>query len=112
MFKKIMADLEKLDEGLDEDDELLELDESEIVKNLHTYPNERLADLVISYRYMGLYKDLSIAAMQELGSRRANGDTFEYEKYIDENLAGLPKLDFTMQGLGNLIEELQKLKVK
>lgn len=112
MFKKIMADLENLDDDLDDDSELLELDITEIAKNLSSYSNERLADLVISYRYMGMYKDLSIAAMQELGSRRANGDAFEYEKYIDENLSTLPKLDFTMKGLGNLMEELQKLKVK
>lgn len=65
--------------------------ESEAIKNISNYSNEKLADIIITHRYFGLYENLSIAAMKELATRRTNGDKFEYEKYIEENLKSLPQ---------------------
>lgn len=54
------------------------------------FNNIKLCDIIITYRYLGLMKDESISAMEELAKRRASGDVFEFEKYIEEKMKELP----------------------
>jgi hypothetical protein len=61
-----------------------------------SWTSEKLADIIVSNRYLGLYEDVAIAAMEELAKRRVGGDSFDYEKYIDEKLNELPKIQFKM----------------
>ena len=68
------------------------------------FDNIKLCDIIIAYRYLGLMKDEAVLAMQELADRRAKGDTFEFEKYIDEKYKELP--DFKQ----NLNHNLFKIK--
>jgi hypothetical protein len=76
----------------------------------------KLAEMIVAYRYLGLYKDVSMLAMEELGKRRANGDTFDFETHINDQLMKLPKLDFQKQGdigtffskIGTLIKKVAK----
>ncbi len=45
-----------------------------------------LAGYVIAYRLFKLNKDLSVKCMVELMVRKENGDDFDFEKYIEENV--------------------------
>jgi len=54
--------------------------------------SKTLAAIVMSYRALGLNKPQAIAAMQELAERKANGDDFDYETWIKEQLKNVPKV--------------------
>ena len=83
------------------------LDFSSIVKdvkaNLSKYSSTKLAEMIITHRYFQASEEIAILAMEELARRRADGDSFAYENYIEENLATLPKLDFPMVDLGSIL---------
>jgi hypothetical protein len=49
-------------------------------------PPEDLAAYVVVYRALGINKEFAIICMEELSRRRKNGDDFEYEDYISEQL--------------------------
>jgi hypothetical protein len=94
------------------DIENMMVDENEIIANIEKYDDHKLADMVITYRYFGLYENIAKAAMQELALRRNVGNTFEYEKYITDNLNGLPKLDFDVKSMGGVLGALGKMGIK
>jgi len=49
--------------------------------------SESLAAIIISNRVLGLYQEESKSCMSELLRRREDdGDTFEFEKYIEEKI--------------------------
>ena len=62
-----------------------------------------LAAQVVAYRALGLDRDGSILAMQELVKRKEAGDEFDYEKFIADELSqlakptGLPNISFGLQ---------------
>lgn len=87
-----------------------ELNEEQIQKDLSKYPSEKLADMVIAHRYLGLFKQTCVLAMEELAKRRENGDDFNYEGYIDTNIATLPKLNFGNKEGGSMLDMLQAIK--
>lgn len=89
------------------DNQYDDLSEDQIVSNLPNLPVSKLADIVIMNRYIGSYKDLSVLAMKELSNRRLSGDDFQYEKYIDDNLGTLPKLDFTLPDVKSLLDKIK-----
>lgn len=93
-----------------EDDEFSELNPEEILEKIPTFSAEKLSDIVIANRYLGLFKELAVAAMQELSKRRESGDDFEYEKYIDKNVKDLPKLDFEVPGMDVILSNLKNMK--
>jgi hypothetical protein len=69
----------------------------------------KLAEMIVCYRYIGIYKEASMLAMEELGKRRLAGDMFDYEKYVEDKLAGLPKLDVKKPGIGSMFGMLGKM---
>ena len=71
------------------------LDLDQIKKNIQSYSNEKLCDMIICDRYLGLDKQLSVICMEELASRRSLGDSFDFENYIDTQQKTLPVLDFS-----------------
>lgn len=71
-------------------------DENKNIENIKTFVSEKLADIVVLNRYLGIYEAISKSAMEELANRRINGDQFEYEKYISSNLEQLPKINIKM----------------
>lgn len=109
-FKKPQLNLKELEADEINDDDYEELTPDEIKEKLPTFPSVKLADIVIANRYLGLYKELSINAMEELGKRRLSGDTFEFETYIDDEFKKLPKLDFSLPDLSSLISQLGNFK--
>jgi len=91
-----------IDEELEEDFDVEELDFEKIKNNLHTYKNETICDIVVCHRYLGIYEDLAVLCMTELGSRRANGDSFDFESYIKASLDELPKINVNIPDIGTL----------
>lgn len=100
-------DLYKEDSEVDDDEEI-DFSEEEIKNNLPKQSSTKLADIVLSFRYLGLYKELSVSAMEELAKRRLDGDSFQYEKYIEDNLNNLPKLDFKVPDFNNILKTYGK----
>jgi hypothetical protein len=50
-----------------------------------------LAGYVVVYRLLKIYRERSEACMIELMNRRANGDDFNFEEYIENELKEAPK---------------------
>lgn len=109
-IKKPQLNLKELEADEINDADYEDLTVDEIKEKLPTFPSIKLADIVIANRYLGLYKELSVNAMEELGKRRVSGDKFEFETYIDDEFKKLPKLDFSLPDLGSLISQLGNFK--
>jgi len=68
------------------------------IKNLNS---EKLAEIIITFRYLGLLKEQSILAMQELMNRRNSGDGFQYEDFIEKELKSLPNFKQEFDKMAN-----------
>ena len=91
---------------------MTDLDEEKISQNIEKYSSNKLADMIIAHRYLGLFKGACLLAMEELNKRREAGDTFAYESYIAEGTSSLPKLDFSKGiSMATLMEMAKKAKV-
>lgn len=80
------------------------LDQAEVIKNISKYSSVKLSDMIVTHRYFGLYKDVSVEAMKELSVRRINGDAFDYESYIETSLNSLPKIEFKIPDMLSAIK--------
>lgn len=79
--------------------------------------SEVLAAQIVAYRALGMDKDVSILAMQELAKRRVNGDPFKFEEFIETEVAKVPKIpaldfrkltgDLSLQTLSAMIRKKQ-----
>ena len=49
-----------------------------------------LAAQLVIYKALGIDREFALACMEELATRRKNGDDFEYESFIEEELAKIP----------------------
>lgn len=77
--------------------------------NPEKFTSEKLADMIIMYRYLGLFKEYSDKAMQELAARRLKDDPFLYEEYINQHLNELPKFKTDLNQVNNLVATLKKI---
>lgn len=96
-----------------EENESIELFKTAIADGSIT--SESLAAQVVAYRALKMNKEQAILAMAELGVRRAKGDTFEFEQFIDTELAKIPKIpEFNIKQLtGNLnLQTISRLMKK
>ena len=46
--------------------------------------NETLASIVVTYRVLGLFKNLAKEAMVEIMNRKSSGCTFDFDSFIKE----------------------------
>ena len=69
------------------------------MKTLNDQSSEYLCALIISNRYLNLYKEESVKAMEELSSRRQKGENFDYESYIEDKLNSLPDLNIKNENI-------------
>lgn len=90
--------------GEDLTSEALDLDN--IKNKIPEYTSEKLCEIIVCDRYFGCYKELSILCMEELSNRRSSGDyLFDFESYIDKSFNSLPKLDFSLPDLGDILRQ-------
>ncbi len=76
--------------------------------------SEALAAQIVAYRSLGFGKQISVMCMEELGRRRAAGDVFDFETFIETEVKKVPQLDpnqfktmtdnFTIQALSKLLK--------
>lgn len=87
----------EFDEFLDDDSPIedVKLDLDKIQENLPSYSNEKLCEMIVCDRYLGFGKKIDTMCMEELAKRRIAGDTFNFEKHIEEMQKDLPVLDFS-----------------
>lgn len=102
---------DELEDNFEDGDEE-SLTESEIEGNISNYSSIKLCDIIITYRYIGMFKDLYKLCMEELGNRRAAGDDFDFEKYIESNLIDMPKIEFNISNLSDAIDNMKKWNMK
>lgn len=67
------------------------LTDEEKQKLIPSMPSKALAAHVVVYRGIGLHKSFAVKCLQELVLRKYKGDDFDYESFITEELAKLPK---------------------
>ena len=53
--------------------------------------SKELAARIVVYRLLKIDKELAIMCMSELSAREKAGDTFDYNTYIETELANSPK---------------------
>lgn len=59
--------------------------------SVSTSASKTLAAYVVVYRSLGMNQDIAIVCMEELMKRRAEGDDYNFEAYIDEEVAKIPQ---------------------
>ena len=69
----------------------------------------KLCDIIIAYRYLGLYKEIYLICMEELAKRRVAGDSFDFENYINDNLSDMPEIKFDLTDFNAAVGQLRKL---
>jgi hypothetical protein len=86
----------------------------EFNNNINQFTNDRLCEIIVSYRYLGIMKEEALAAMGELARRRACGDEFLFEQKIEELMKDLPQINidlnqvFKQVDLGALMKGIKK----
>jgi hypothetical protein len=101
----MIDDFDENDEDL-ENFEIEELDVEKIKSNFSNYSSERLCEIIVTDRYIGLNKELALACMEELSQRRTNGDSFDFESFIEKEYNSLPKLDFSIPNLQTTLSQV------
>lgn len=76
---------------------------------LNKYTNIQLCDIIITNRYLNIFKDEAQKCMIELSLRRQNGDNFDYESYIEDNFKSLPDLNIDIKNINNSLQELKNM---
>lgn len=84
-----------LDDNSDDDIEEVKLDIDQIKANLPQYGNQKLCEMIVCDRYFGFEKKVSTICMEELARRRAEGDVFAFEAYIDQITKEMPVIDLS-----------------
>jgi len=80
------------------------------MKTIQEYTSIQLCDIIITNRYLNIFKEKAIIAMQQLSLKRQNGDNFDYESYIEDNLKTLPDINIDIKNSYNLVGVLESLK--
>jgi hypothetical protein len=68
------------------------MDLEEKIKLIPEMSVQALASHIVLYKSLGLFRDFAIKCMEELAKRKANGETFDYDSFIKEELNKIPKL--------------------
>jgi hypothetical protein len=86
----------------------------DLIKNkIYLHSSEKLCEMIVSSRYLGLNKDLISMCMEELAKRRENGDNFFFEDHIEKISKNLPDISFKKENGLDLQKIIQQaLSVK
>lgn len=98
--------LEDIDDFGEEDLEYHPLNIEELKKNIPNYTSQKLCEMIAIDRCFGSYKEIAVICMEELAVRRIAGDNYEFEDYIDKAFSELPKLDFGIPDLRDVLRQV------
>lgn len=99
-----IEDNEEIEEGYET------LDLEVLKQNIPTFDSQKLCDMIVCDRYLGFNNEAALMCMEELATRRINGDAFDFETYIEEAQKDLPVLDFSIPDLRNILSQVSKVK--
>ena len=83
--------------------ENFEFDLDKTKLEIPNFTSEKLCEIIVCYRYLNLYKELNVLAMEELSKRRLNGDSFDFENYIDNSYKELPAIDLSIPDISSIL---------
>lgn len=86
--------------------EEVKFDLDKIKENVPLFSNDKLCEMIVCDRYFGLEEKVSEICMEELGKRRAAGDTFNFEKHITDIGKELPSLDFKVPDFAGIVKKV------
>lgn len=110
MINNDLFDIESLD---DKEIDSVTINLDDMKNKIPKYTSEKLCEIIVCDRYFGSYKELSILCMEELSNRRLSGDyIFDFESYIEKSFNELPKLDFSIPDLGDILRQAIGRKIK
>lgn len=91
-MQKIKDLLDSLDQELKKIEPIDNKDFSldKIKENISIYSTKKIADMLVSNRYLFKNKEFEQFLMQELSNRRLNGDDFQFEDYIEKETKSMP----------------------
>lgn len=69
----------------------------EFEQNLKSFPVKKLCEIIVTARYLGSMKTEAISCMEELARRRSEGETFDYESFIETEVKKLPNIQINMK---------------
>jgi len=75
-------------------------------EDLSQAPSETLAAIVVAYKSLGFNKSLALKAMAELSLRESKGDEFNYNKFIEDELQKIPKVEIS--NIGDILKSIKK----
>lgn len=78
--------------------------------NISDYDSKKLCEIIVCNRYLGINKNLALQCMTELANRRINGDSFEFELFIEESFKELPVLNFKIPDLNSVLQVIGAFK--
>jgi hypothetical protein len=88
------------------------LDLDQMQANISQYTTEKLCEMIVCDRYLGLEKKVSDICMEELAKRRIAGDPFDFETHIDTAYKSLPVLEFVIPDVRSLLSQAMRKGVK
>lgn len=88
----------------------VKLDLNKIRVLIPKYGSDKLCEMIVVDRYLGISPETTVMCMEELAARRAAGDTFDFEKYIADSQAKLPPLNFAVPDLRTTLQSMLKVK--
>jgi hypothetical protein len=80
------------------------LDLNKVKEKVPSFSSEKLCEMIVCDRYFGCYKEVAVICMEELGHRRATGNTFDFESHIENLQKDLPKLDFDNLNIRDVLQ--------
>ena len=65
--------------------------------------SETLAAHIVIYKTLNIDRETALLCMEELGRRRERGDDFDYEAFIEAEIAKMPKISSNLPELHKII---------
>lgn len=103
-----MIDNEKESLPLEE----VKFDLKKVKANIPSFSSEKLCEMIVCDRYFSFNPEMSMLCMQELAIRRAAGDEFVFEDYIEQAYNQLPKITFNVPDLKATLIQMMKMSKK
>ena len=80
------------------------LDINKVKENVPSFTSVKLCEMIVCNRYFGCFEDVALICMEELAKRRAAGDDFNFEANINDTFSTLPKLDFNVPNIREILQ--------
>mgnify|MGYP001158804191 CR=1 FL=1 len=75
------------------------------MEEIENLTSDKLCDIIVTYRYLGINKDLALEAMNKLSERRVFGDNYQFESVIENKIKELPKIETSVFDLQSIFKK-------